>query len=106
MTRNGSQPPGSAEKSLGEIVTEVTSKTQLLVREEIDLAVIGWLGHGLPPRGSHRGPPNTLRRQRGSGRSAEHLGEGAAGDDGNGLHQRLPIGLRSRPLCCRPRPLS
>jgi uncharacterized membrane protein YqjE len=37
MATNGSGP-GSAEKSLGEIVTEVTSKAQLLVREEIELA--------------------------------------------------------------------
>ena len=35
---NGTQPPDSAEKGLGEIVTEVTSKAQLLVREEIELA--------------------------------------------------------------------
>ena len=35
---NGTPPPGSAEKSLGEIVTEVTEKAQLLVREEIELA--------------------------------------------------------------------
>jgi Putative Actinobacterial Holin-X, holin superfamily III len=38
MATNGSQPPGNAEKGLGEIVTEVTSKAQLLVREEIELA--------------------------------------------------------------------
>jgi hypothetical protein len=38
MTSNGSTPPGSAEKPLGEIVSEVTSKAQLLVREEIELA--------------------------------------------------------------------
>jgi uncharacterized membrane protein YqjE len=38
MTSNGSPPPGSAEKPLGEIVTDVTSKAQLLVREEIELA--------------------------------------------------------------------
>jgi ABC-type protease/lipase transport system fused ATPase/permease subunit len=38
MTSNGTTPPGSAEKPLGEIVTEVTSKAQLLVREEIELA--------------------------------------------------------------------
>jgi uncharacterized membrane protein YqjE len=37
MTSNGSTPPG-AEKPLGEIVSEVTSKAQLLVREEIELA--------------------------------------------------------------------
>jgi uncharacterized membrane protein YqjE len=35
---NGTQPPDSAEKGLGEIVNEVTSKAQLLVREEIELA--------------------------------------------------------------------
>src|SRR3712207_6153038 len=35
---NGTQPPDNAEKGLGEIVTEVTSKAQLLVREEIELA--------------------------------------------------------------------
>ena len=38
MTSNGSTPPGSAEKPLGEIVSDVTSKAQLLVREEIELA--------------------------------------------------------------------
>jgi putative superfamily III holin-X len=38
MTSNGSPPPGSAEKPLGEIVSDVTSKAQLLVREEIELA--------------------------------------------------------------------
>src|SRR5919202_2405907 len=38
MTSNGSTPPGSAEKPLGEIVTDVTQKAQLLVREEIELA--------------------------------------------------------------------
>ena len=38
MATNGTQPPGSADKGLGEIVTEVTSKAQLLVREEIELA--------------------------------------------------------------------
>ena len=38
MTSNGSTPPGSAEKQLGEIVSDVTSKAQLLVREEIELA--------------------------------------------------------------------
>ena len=37
MTSNGSTPPG-AEKQLGEIVSEVTTKAQLLVREEIELA--------------------------------------------------------------------
>jgi uncharacterized membrane protein YqjE len=35
---NGSMPPGSAEKSLGEIVNEVSEKATLLVREEIELA--------------------------------------------------------------------
>ena len=38
MTSNGTPPPGSAEKPLGEIVSDVTSKAQLLVREEIELA--------------------------------------------------------------------
>ncbi|MEA2480386.1 MAG: hypothetical protein QOJ07_2308, partial [Thermoleophilaceae bacterium] len=32
------RPPGSADKSLGEIVADVTQKLQLLVREEIELA--------------------------------------------------------------------
>jgi uncharacterized membrane protein YqjE len=32
------RPPGSADKSLGEIVADVTSKFQLLIREEIELA--------------------------------------------------------------------
>ena len=31
-------PPGSADKSLGEIVSEVSEKASLLVREEIELA--------------------------------------------------------------------
>ena len=35
---NGLKPGGSADKSLGEIVSDVTSKLQLLVREEIELA--------------------------------------------------------------------
>jgi uncharacterized membrane protein YqjE len=35
---NGRTPPGSAEKSLGEIVSEVSEKATLLVREEIELA--------------------------------------------------------------------
>jgi uncharacterized membrane protein YqjE len=35
---NGGAPPGSAEKSLGEIVNEVSEKATLLVREEIELA--------------------------------------------------------------------
>ncbi len=38
MATDGRQPADSAEKSLGEIVGDVTSKTQLLVREEIELA--------------------------------------------------------------------
>ena len=32
------RPPGSGEKSLGEIVADVTQKLQLLIREEIELA--------------------------------------------------------------------
>jgi uncharacterized membrane protein len=37
---NGVQPspPGSAEKSLGEIVEDIRAKTQLLIKEEIELA--------------------------------------------------------------------
>ena len=35
---DGVRPPGSAEKSLAEIVNDVTSKATQLVREEIDLA--------------------------------------------------------------------
>ena len=35
---NDSQPPGSAEKSLGEVVADVSEKASLLVREEIQLA--------------------------------------------------------------------
>jgi uncharacterized membrane protein YqjE len=35
---NGRTPPGTAEKTLGEIVSEVTDKATLLVREEIELA--------------------------------------------------------------------
>ena len=38
MATNGAQPPDSAEKSLGEIVNEVSQKASLLVREEIELA--------------------------------------------------------------------
>jgi uncharacterized membrane protein YqjE len=38
MSENGVQPPGSADKQLGQIVSEVTSKAQLLVQEEIALA--------------------------------------------------------------------
>lgn len=37
---NGTPPPGSADKNLGEIVGEVTSKATLLVREEIELAKV------------------------------------------------------------------
>jgi putative superfamily III holin-X len=37
-TGNGVSPPGTAEKSLGEIVNEVSEKASLLVREEIELA--------------------------------------------------------------------
>jgi uncharacterized membrane protein YqjE len=32
------RPPGSADKSLGEIIADVTAKIQLLIREEIELA--------------------------------------------------------------------
>jgi uncharacterized membrane protein YqjE len=32
------RPPESADKSLGEIVADITAKTQLLVKEEIELA--------------------------------------------------------------------
>ena len=35
---NGTRPPETAEKSLGEIVNEVSEKATLLVREEIELA--------------------------------------------------------------------
>ena len=38
MSDNGVRPPESADKQLGEIVSDVTSKAQLLVREEIALA--------------------------------------------------------------------
>jgi uncharacterized membrane protein YqjE len=38
MATNGTKPPGSADKALGEIVTDVTSKATLLVKEEIELA--------------------------------------------------------------------
>ena len=34
------KPPGTGDKSLGEIVADVTSKLQLLVREEIELAKV------------------------------------------------------------------
>jgi fructose-specific phosphotransferase system IIC component len=38
MADNGVTPSGTAEKQLGEIVSDVTQKAQLLVREEIELA--------------------------------------------------------------------
>jgi hypothetical protein len=38
MSENGMKPPETAEKSLGEIVNEVSTKASLLVREEIELA--------------------------------------------------------------------
>ena len=38
MAENGMKPPETAEKSLGEIVGEVSQKASLLVREEIELA--------------------------------------------------------------------
>jgi uncharacterized membrane protein YqjE len=38
MTGDGTQPPDAAEKSLGEIVSDVSEKASLLVREEIELA--------------------------------------------------------------------
>jgi hypothetical protein len=38
MNDNGVRPPEAADKQLGEIVSDVTSKAQLLVREEIALA--------------------------------------------------------------------
>ena len=38
MATNGTKPGGSADKGLGEIVTEVSSKASLLVKEEIELA--------------------------------------------------------------------
>jgi uncharacterized membrane protein YqjE len=38
MTANGLPPDSSADKSLGEIVAEVSDKASLLVREEIELA--------------------------------------------------------------------
>jgi uncharacterized membrane protein YqjE len=38
MTANGLPPDDSADKSLGEIVAEVSEKASLLVREEIELA--------------------------------------------------------------------
>jgi uncharacterized membrane protein YqjE len=36
--RDGTKPPESAEKSLGDVVGEVSEKASLLVREEIELA--------------------------------------------------------------------
>ncbi|MEA2374940.1 MAG: hypothetical protein QOD53_1403 [Thermoleophilaceae bacterium] len=38
MSDNGAKQAGTADKQLGEIVADVTSKAQLLVREEIELA--------------------------------------------------------------------
>ena len=38
MAENGVRPPDAADKQLGEIVSDVTSKAQLLIREEIELA--------------------------------------------------------------------
>jgi uncharacterized membrane protein YqjE len=38
MTANGMPPPDSADKSLGEIVADVSEKASQLVREEIELA--------------------------------------------------------------------
>jgi fructose-specific phosphotransferase system IIC component len=38
MSENGLKQAGSADKQLGEIVADVTSKASLLVREEIELA--------------------------------------------------------------------
>jgi hypothetical protein len=38
MSENGVTPPGTAEKQLGDIVGDVTSKATLLVQEEIALA--------------------------------------------------------------------
>ncbi len=35
---DGSRPPDTAEKSLGDIVSEVSEKASLLVREEVELA--------------------------------------------------------------------
>jgi uncharacterized membrane protein YqjE len=36
--RDGSQPQGTADKSLGDVVADVSEKASLLVREEIELA--------------------------------------------------------------------
>jgi len=38
MTTNGMRPPDGADKSLGEIVADVSEKASQLVREEIELA--------------------------------------------------------------------
>ena len=38
MTDKGLQPPESADKTLAEIVGDISQKTSLLVREEIELA--------------------------------------------------------------------
>jgi uncharacterized membrane protein YqjE len=38
MSGNGTPPPSSADKNLGEIVSEVSEKASLLVRQEIELA--------------------------------------------------------------------
>jgi hypothetical protein len=38
VSGNGTPPPPSADKNLGEIVAEVSEKASLLVRQEIDLA--------------------------------------------------------------------
>ena len=38
MTGNGTPPKQTADKNLGEIVSEVSEKASLLVRQEIDLA--------------------------------------------------------------------
>ena len=37
MATNGIKPPGSADKGLGEIVSDIASKVQLLIKEEIEL---------------------------------------------------------------------
>jgi uncharacterized membrane protein YqjE len=38
VSGNGQRPPDSADKTLGDIVVEVSEKASLLVREEIELA--------------------------------------------------------------------
>ena len=38
MSENGAPVPGTAEKSLGDVVNDVSTKASLLVREEIELA--------------------------------------------------------------------